>query len=261
MTTRIFIGVLVVFSVVALLIAIGVDESERMETFENAVVARSIENGAALFQGNCDRCHGVQGQGIAGVAPALSSYGFFANRLQEVGYSGSLRSYIESTIAAGRPAKSANWPESMPTWGQTYGGPLRQDQIEDLTTFILNWEESALAAGPPATPAPVSDDPVERGQAVFLGNGGCGGCHTIEGLDGAVGQVGPVLTQIASVASGRVAGQTAAAYITESIINPPAFIVDECPLGPCADVMPKDLGTRLTQDEIDDLITYLLTLE
>jgi mono/diheme cytochrome c family protein len=191
----------------------------------------------------------------------MNGYEFFAKRLQEVSYSGSLRSYIEGTIAAGRPVKTANWPEPMPTWGQAYGGPLRKDQIDDLTTFILNWEESALAAGPPATPAPVSGDPVERGQAVFLGNGGCGGCHAVEGLDGAIGQVGPDLTQIATIASERVAGQTADAYITESIIDPPAFLVEECPLGPCADVMPKDLGTRLAQEEVDDLITYLLTLE
>lgn len=261
MTTRIFIGVLVFLSVVALLIAIGSQERERMDTFENAVMARSIENGAGFFQGNCDRCHGIQGQGIAGVAPALNSYAFFATRLQEVGFAGSLRSYIEGTIAAGRPVKSANWPEPMPTWGQAYGGPLRQDQIEDLTNFILNWEESALAAGPPATPAPVSEDPVERGQAVFLGNGGCGGCHTVEGLEGAAGQVGPELTHIATVASGRVEGKTAEAYIHESILNPSAFVVEQCPLGPCADIMPKDLGTRLAQEEIDDVVTFLLTLE
>jgi len=49
MTTRIFIGVLIVLSVIALLMAIGVDESKRMETFGNAVEARSIEKGAALF--------------------------------------------------------------------------------------------------------------------------------------------------------------------------------------------------------------------
>jgi mono/diheme cytochrome c family protein len=261
MTTRIFIGVLVFISIVALLIAIGVDEPDRMDTFEKAVSGRSIENGAALFQGNCDRCHGVQGQGIAGVAPALSSYDFFANRLKEVGYSGSLRSYIEGTVAAGRPVKSAGWPAAMPTWGQAYGGPLRQDQIEDLTNYILNWQESAIAAGPPATPAPVSGDPVERGQAVFLGNGGCGGCHAVEGLDGAIGQVGPELTNIVTVATDRVSGQTAQEYITESILNPAAYLVEQCPIGPCADVMPKDLGTRLAQQELDDLITYLLTLK
>jgi mono/diheme cytochrome c family protein len=261
MTTRIFVGVLVFLFIAVLFVAIGSGESERMGTFEDSTQARSIENGAELFQGNCDRCHGIQGQGIAGVAPSINSYDFFTNRLEEVGYSGSLRSYIESTIAAGRPAKTADWPEAMPTWGQAYGGPLRQDQIEDLTTYILNWQEAAVAEGPTVTPEPVTDDPIELGKAVFLGNGGCGGCHAIDSLSGAVGQVGPDLSQIASVAADRVAGQTSEGYIIESILEPSVFVVPDCPTGPCADIMPKDLGTRLAQEELDGLVTYLLTLE
>jgi mono/diheme cytochrome c family protein len=260
MTTRIFIGLLIFMAVMALVAVVGLGEAERMETFDQAQLARSVENGATLFQGNCDRCHGVQGQGIAGVAPALSDYNFFTNRLKEVGYSGSLRAYIASTIASGRPVKTANWPEAMPTWGAAYGGPLRDDQIQDLTNYILNWQAAAIAAGPPPTPAPVSDDPVERGQFAFVGNGGCGGCHTIQGLEGAIGQVGPELTHIAAHTD-HMGGMTAEEYIRESILNPAAFLVTTCPLGPCADVMPKDLGTRLTQQEIDDLVTFLLTLE
>ena len=261
MTTRIFIGGLIFLFVAVLIIVIGSGESERMELFEDSTQARSIENGAELFQGNCDRCHGIQGHGIAGVAPPLNSYDFFTNRLNEVGYSGSMYSYIESTIAAGRPVKTADWPEAMPTWGQAYSGPLRQDQIEDLTAYILNWQETAVAEGPAVTPEPVTDDPIELGKAVFLGSGGCGGCHTIDSLSGAVGQVGPDLSQIASVAADRVAGQTSEDYITESVLNPSAFLVPDCPTGPCADIMPKDLGTRLAQEELDGLIAYLLALK
>ena len=77
MTTRIFIGGLVFLFVVVLIIVIGSVESERMELFEDSTQARSIENGAELFQGNCDRCHGIQGKGIAGVAPPLNSHDFF----------------------------------------------------------------------------------------------------------------------------------------------------------------------------------------
>ncbi len=262
MTTRIFIGLLVFLATVTLIAVVALGEGERMETFDRAQLARSIENGAALFQGNCDRCHGVQGQGIAGVAPPLNSYHFFTSRLQEVGFVGSLRAYIASTITAGRPVKTADWPQPMPTWGTAYGGPLRKDQVQDLTNFILNWEETALAAGPEApAEAPASGDPVERGKAVFTGNGGCSGCHTVEGLEGAVGQVGPNLTHIATVAAGRVAGESAEEYIHTAVVNPSAFVVTDCPLGPCADIMPKDLGTRLTQQELDDLVTFLLTLE
>jgi len=52
----------------------------------------------------------------------LSSYGFFANRLQEVGYSGSLRSYVEGTIAAGRLSSYVGEVKSrdFPTAEQSY---------------------------------------------------------------------------------------------------------------------------------------------
>jgi mono/diheme cytochrome c family protein len=262
MTTRIFIGLLVFAALLALVIGIGVGETERMETFDGAFHARSIENGAALFQSNCEGCHGIQGQGITGVAPALNSYDFFVNRLDEIGYAGSLESYIAGTVAAGRPVKSANWPAPMPTWGQAYGGPLREDQIEDLTAFVLNWQGAAVAAGPPVTPTPgeVSEDPVERGMNDFVSKG-CSGCHTIEGLEGAVGQVGPELTHVATHAATRVEGQTAGEYIRNSILNPGAYLVQECPTGACANVMPPNFGELLTSQEIDDLVTYLLTLE
>jgi mono/diheme cytochrome c family protein len=31
----------------------------------------------------------------------------------------------------------------MPAWSQTAGGPLRNDQVEDLTQFILNWDKGS----------------------------------------------------------------------------------------------------------------------
>jgi mono/diheme cytochrome c family protein len=261
MVTRIFVGLLVFMAIMALVAVVALGEADRMEEFDASFEARSVENGAALFQGNCDRCHGVQGRGIAGFAPPLNDYNFFTNRLEEVGYTGSLRSYIESTIAAGRPVMSGEWPEAMPTWGEEYGGPLADYEIENLVDYIMNWQPAAVAAGPEATPVPVTGSPVERGEAVFLGQGGCAGCHVVEGLEGAVGQVGPELTNIATVAAERVEGMTAEAYLEESILQPSAYLVEECPTGPCADIMPKDLGTRLAAEEIEDLITYLLTLE
>jgi mono/diheme cytochrome c family protein len=150
----------------------------------------------------------------------------------------------------------------MPTWGQTYGGPLRSDEVADLTNYILNWEEEAVAAGPEATPEPVepSEDPVERGMNLFIARG-CGGCHTIEGLEGAAGQVGPALTNVATNAATRVEGQSAEEYIRTSIGNPSAYIVPECPTGACANVMPQNYGEQLTTQELDDIVTYLLTLE
>lgn len=262
MTTRIFIGLLVFMALLGLVAVVGFGEAERMDTFDKSHLARSIEEGAALFETNCVGCHGLQGKGITGVGPPLNDFHFFVNRLDEIGFSGSLRAYVEGTIAAGRPVMSAAWPAPMPTWGQAYGGPLRDDQIEDLANFILNWETTAVAAGPEATQVPVevSDDPVVRGMNLFVGKG-CGGCHTVAGLDGAVGQVGPELTHIATNAATRVEGQTAEEYVRSSIMNPVAHVVQDCPLGPCAAVMPQNYSDQLATQELDDIVTYLLTLE
>ncbi len=79
----------------------------------------------------------------------------------------------------------------------------------------------------------------------------CGECHTIGKV--AFGKVGPDLTNIATRAD--------AAYIRESIIDPQAVIVENCPSGPCLpDVMPTLYAQALTEEEIDALVGYLTGL-
>jgi hypothetical protein len=31
----------------------------------------------------------------------------------------------------------------MPAWSEHYGGPLRDDQIQVIAAFIMNWEATA----------------------------------------------------------------------------------------------------------------------
>ena len=240
----------------------------RMADEESNWAGRAVENGALLYEANCIGCHGVQGQGIPGVAPALNSAAFFTTRLKEVGYTGSLRSYIESTVEAGRPVGSGQYSAKMPTWGQTYGGPMRPDQIKDVASFVLNWEATAVGAGEAvtgtqATPTPaavVSGDPVDIGKAAYTSKG-CVGCHGEPGGAGAV--VGPNLGGIATRAGSTVAGQSAEEYIKTSIVNPNAHVVEQCPTGPCAkpSAMLGTYGQTLTPAELDGLVQYLLTLE
>ena len=199
---------------------------------------RSVENGALLFEANCIGCHGVQGQGIPGVAPALNSEAFFTTRLQEVGYTGSLRSFIELTVNAGRPVGSGQYSAKMATWGQAYGGPLRPDQIQrrGLLHPELGGNGGGGRAGrhrPRRHPRRrvVSGDPVDIGKAAYAAKG-CAGCHGEPG--GAGGGIGPNLGGIATRAGSTVAGQSAEEYIHTSIVNPNAYVVPECPTGACA---------------------------
>ena len=79
----------------------------------------------------------------------------------------------------------------------------------------------------------------------------CSVCHTIGKV--AFGQVGPDLTNIATRAD--------AAYIRESIVDPQAVIVENCPSGPCIrDAMPTLYPQTLTEEEIDALVWYLTGL-
>ncbi|MFQ5615352.1 MAG: c-type cytochrome, partial [Anaerolineales bacterium] len=141
-------------------------------------------------------------------------------------------------------------------------GPLRPDQIRDITQFILNWEATALGGKSPEIlelPAPLSADPVARGKFVFNSQG-CAACHVIEGLS--AGLVGPDLTHIGTVAAARVDGMSAEDYLRESIINPNAFITPECPTGDCLpDTMPQNFVDKISPEQIEDLIAFLLAQE
>jgi len=61
---------------VALMILIGwimINEPARMASFDEQHLGRSIEQGAELYASSCTGCHGTNGQGIQGRAPALNN--------------------------------------------------------------------------------------------------------------------------------------------------------------------------------------------
>ena len=108
--------------------------------------------------------------------------------------------------------------------------------------------------------AQTADPPDQATQAAFA-NAGCAGCHTIPGIENAVGQVGPDLSTIGRDAASRKPGMDAEAYLRESILDPNAFIAPACPAGDCPEnVMPPNMGERLTSEEIDLIVGHLLTL-
>ncbi len=114
---------------------------------------------------------------------------------------------------------------------------------------------------PPASGAAAGAPPDQSTVDAFV-KGGCIGCHTIPGIPNALGQVGPHLGAIGLVAADRVAGLDAEGYIREAILSPDAFIAPMCPLGDCpAGVMPPNMGERLTENELDLIVAYLLTLQ
>ncbi len=242
--SRILVGLLAILIAVSGVIYAGISEPDRQGEYTRQYHARSVQTGAALFGEYCTSCHGIKGEGIEGIAPALNTQYFFEQRLTDLGYQGSLKSYITLTVRGGRPVMSgeATYPQNMPTWSKDYGGPLRNDQIDAITNYVLSWgEEAQAAAAPGSTPTPVpGDTPEERGANLFQGMG-CVGCHIINGQGGGVG---PELTNIYSKGED---------YIHQSIVQPNAVIAE----GYQPNLMPQTFGQRLSEEHISDIIAYL----
>jgi len=135
----------------------AVTEPVRMAAQEGNWDGREIEKGAMLFHNNCANCHGNHGRG--GAAPALNSRYFFEQRTADVGWSGTQSNFVKLTVAAGRPnlpndtEKGDQWSMGiMPTWANNLGGPLRGDQVDAVTAYVMNWHDEAVAQSPAEDP-------------------------------------------------------------------------------------------------------------
>ncbi|MGH2593451.1 MAG: c-type cytochrome [Anaerolineae bacterium] len=100
-------------------------------------------------------------------------------------------------------------------------------------------------------PTPSLDPLAAKGKQIF--NQNCATCHALS-PDTII--VGPSLAGIASRAGSRLPDTDARQYLELSILKPDAYIVQGF-----SDTMPKDLGKKLTGEELDALAAFLLTLK
>jgi len=279
MQVKVVIGTISFMLTMMILGFAALREPARLEEFTLAFEGRSIETGARIYYGNCATCHGVEGRaekcfdtagnetGCKGLplnyAPLLC--GDKSQRMEAMQWEGSKQAFLEQTVSSGRLGTA------MPTWFVDFGGPMRRDQIQDVVAFIMNWESDELCSEPLVTfewPQSVVDYQAEFGEG-DAANGadlyvkyGCFGCHGDPAVEG-TNAVGPWLGQIADVGATRIEGYTAADYIYESILDPNAYIVDECPTGPCADpsaMASQNFGLRMSgsPQDLGDILAYLL---
>jgi len=293
---EITIGLLATMITVAILAMYGTVEEERMLTSARSFDVRSVERGAELFDTLCKDCHGPNASGNmcppldetsglhgGGVGPGV------AWRLEDLGWERTdAYGYIYQTIEAGRTVSTRPWRwtgnrsattggMAMPAWGQKYAGPLRPDQVQDITNYLVNFRtmipedleeaqafaEAApeivlLSDAPSDEPRPDGSDPVALGAWLFK-NQGCVTCHTMEGVSTA--EVGPELTDVATVAEARIASAaytgsatTAMEYLHESIVEPGLFVVPEFVGGT---QMLATFGS-LPDEDLDALVAYLM---
>jgi cytochrome c oxidase subunit II len=103
--------------------------------------------------------------------------------------------------------------------------------------------------------AALPGDP-ENGRVIYETGGEvgipCASCHSLDGTK----IVGPTWQGLKERAGTRVEGMSGPEYLKQSIREPSAFVVEDY-----ADVMPHSFGETLTDDEIDDVIAFIYSLD
>ena len=118
-----------------------------------------ITRGSQIYDANCAVCHGTEGQGRVGMNlsedfPALDP-----------------NAYVQSVVEQGIDGTA------MPPWSQAHGGPLTDQEIADVSAFVVSLSGGRSEMAPTATPLPVTPVPTVAGvsgdpgvgQALFAG--------------------------------------------------------------------------------------------
>lgn len=158
-----WVGLALALVIIGLLSLAWLGESARLARAADQFTAQRVERGRQIYAAQCMACHGQNGEG--GVGRPLNNRTLLKNTLDEVFF---------SLIRSGVPGTQ------MPAWNVNFGGPLTDEDIHDVVTFIRAWEPTA----PEITPVEVKPDPA-RGALLFATT--CAICHGDNGRDGIVG--------------------------------------------------------------------------
>jgi mono/diheme cytochrome c family protein/plastocyanin len=106
---------------------LGISEP-RLDAEAAAQQVISVERGYNIYEANCARCHGENGEG--GIGPALNRQDKLFAHLNE--------DYLRNVLEVGGRYVCGNPISQMPVWADTGNppGPLNYVQIDDLIAFI-----------------------------------------------------------------------------------------------------------------------------
>lgn len=242
---------------------------------DRLVAISDVENGETLFNMQqpsigfaCSTCHHVD-QETQLIGPGLLN---IKDRAATRVDGQSAAEYMNNSIHNPNDFIVEGFPEGvMPqNWSDVYS----DSDIFDIIAYLMTLEgeavviESTGGADKTASNFVPSDEVktslpdtanAEIGAVLFqtfqLDAGfACSTCHN---SDSENRLIGPGLLNVGSRADTRVDGQPAIDYLYTSITNPGAFIVPDFP----DRLMPVNWAEIYTEDEIYDIIAYLLTLE
>ena len=114
---------------------------------------------------------------------------------------------------------------------------------DEFQTWVSDQKEAAGGGEAAAAEAAVARPAAPNGEELFT-SFGCAGCHTLKAA-GATAKVGPDLGKL---------GDVDAAFIRKSIVDPNAEVTE----GFNPDIMPQDFGDKISKEELDALVKYLL---
>ena len=191
----------------------------------------TLEQGARLYADNCAVCHGMSGEGRVG-ATLAKDWPSIRPDLE-------VRATIETGIS-GSP---------MPAWSQENGGPLTDEDINALVSYILSWSSGGPPFIPPTptyfpraaitAPPNVEGDP-NRGSVLYDQN--CAVCHGPNGE----GRVGAMLAKAWPSIRPDLEVKTA---ISNGIEGSPMPAWSQANGGP------------LTEADINDVVAFVLTIK
>jgi mono/diheme cytochrome c family protein len=213
------------------------------------------------------------------------------SRLTQLRWNGTLEDLIYTTLVSGRPVSASYWPEPMAAWSQDAGGPLRRDQIQNLTDYVLNWDReftvadvrriqqlaiepsaSGEAAAEGVCPDAANDpdscdiedivaqldaltlDP-NQGQADYGAGGyGCTSCH-FSGSNQAPAPQGVYTRAVEHATNNPDLFPSARYYLVQSVLLPGAFTAPG--FEAFAQLMPRTFGRQLDIQTLGNIVAYL----
>lgn len=254
----------------AIFVALTIDSHRQFGklTNEDKITPQVIEGKHVWHRMDCINCHTLMGEG-AYYAPDLTQI----TKQRGAAY---LTAFLKNPSQFYSEKKNRRLMPNL---------HLSDTEIADVIAF-LDWVSeidtngwpprpitvsSGQLAGtyPSDNPVPdkaVSDNPVALGEAIFRNPANaCSSCHSTQ--PGVV-IVGPSLADIGNRAAQRITAadykgkaKNAAGYIHESIAEPSAYLVPGATFSTGGtSLMPAGVSSRLTADQIDQLVAYLMSL-
>ncbi len=242
----------------------------RAQGAENQLEQR-IRRGQTSYANVCYDCHGPTGAGIAGAGLPLNTA---ANKYELLAADPTQlkdRTFLlQRTIERGRVKPAGQL--SMPAWARSEGGPLNDEQIQQLLSFVMwatdaEWADVAVVrqeAGlpiEPQTPKAVVVSGAEGGKTLTQANAqqACTTCHSFDASKASLLPLAPNLSDYG------VKGPINAELLKLRASDPQWLTrwVEGAPLVKPGIAMPsfaQKNGGQLTDDNIKAIVDYLTVL-